>query len=183
MEFLLLGPLEVRDSDGPIPLGGAKQRALLASLLLHANEVLSRDRLIDGLWGAQPPATAAHTVETYVSRLRRALHDAGSDAALVTRAPGYLLRVDPQRLDLTRFGRLAGDGRRALAEANPELAAELLREALALFRGPPLDDVAFLCSDVICARRVIRSPRPVLISRRAGCSDALLLAESLRGKS
>ena len=144
MEFLLLGPLEVRDSDGPIPLGGAKQRALLASLLLHANEVLSRDRLIDGLWGAQPPATAAHTVETYVSRLRRALHDAGSDAALVTRAPGYLLRVDPQRLDLTRFGRLAGDGRRALAEANPELAAELLRQALALFRGPPLDDVAFL---------------------------------------
>jgi DNA-binding SARP family transcriptional activator/WD40 repeat protein len=143
MEFLLLGPLEVRDGDRPIPLGGAKQRALLAFLLLHTNEVVSRDRLIDGLWGGQPPATAAHTVETYVSRLRRGLHDVGSHAALVTRPPGYVLRIDPEELDLTRFRRLAGDGRRALAEANPELAADLLRRALALFRGPPLDDVAF----------------------------------------
>jgi YVTN family beta-propeller protein len=143
MEFLLLGPLEVRDGDGPIPLGGAKQRALLACLLLHANEVVSRDRLIDGLWGGQPPASAAHTVETYVSRLRRALHDAGSHTALVTRSPGYMLRIDPGELDLTRFERLAGEGRRALAEGNPELAAGLLRTALALFRGPPLDDVAF----------------------------------------
>jgi YVTN family beta-propeller protein len=143
MEFLLLGPLEVRDGDGPIPLGGAKQRALLASLLLHANEVVGRDRLIDGLWGGQPPATAGHTVETYISRLRRALHDVGSRAALITRPPGYMLRLDPDALDLNRFQRLAGEGRRMLAEGNPELAVDLLREALALFRGPPLDDVAF----------------------------------------
>jgi YVTN family beta-propeller protein len=143
MEFLLLGPLEVRGGDGPIPLGGAKQRALLAFLLLHANEVVSRDRLIDGLWGGTPPATAAHTVETYVSRLRRALHNAGSSAALVARPPGYLLRIDPEDLDLHRFRRLAGDGRRARAEGSPVVAADLLRRALALFRGPPLDDVAF----------------------------------------
>ena len=143
MDFSVLGPLEVRDGDGPIPLGGAKQRALFAFLLLRENEVVSRDRLIDGLWGEQSPATAAHTVETYVSRLRRALHDAASDAALVTRPPGYMLRIDPEELDLHRFRRLAGDGRRALAEAKPELAADLLRQALALFRGPPLDDVAF----------------------------------------
>jgi YVTN family beta-propeller protein len=143
MEFLLLGPLEVRDGDEPVPLGGAKQRALLASLLLHTNEVIARDRLIDGLWGGQPPATAAHTVETYVSRLRRALHDAGSRAALITRPPGYMLRIDPEELDLNRFERLAGEGRRRFAEGNPEVAADLLRKALALFRGPPLDDVAF----------------------------------------
>jgi DNA-binding SARP family transcriptional activator len=87
MEFLLLGPLEVRQGGRGIPLGGAKQRALLAALLLHVNEVVSRDRLINGVWGEQPPAAAAHTVETYVSRLRRVLRDAGSDGALITRPP------------------------------------------------------------------------------------------------
>ena len=143
MEFSLLGPLEMRDGGRVIPLGGAKQRALLAALLLHANQVVSRDSLIDGLWGKQAPPTAAHTVETYVSRLRRTLHDVGSRDALITRPPGYMLRVGPAELDLNRFETLAREGRRALAEGTPETAAGLLREALALFRGPPLDDVAF----------------------------------------
>lgn len=143
MEFLVLGPLEVREGDRVIPLGGAKQRALLAALLLHPNEVVSRDRLIDGVWGEQPPATAAHTVETYVSRLRRALHDTENHDVLVTHPPGYMLRIDPEELDLKRFERLAWEGHRALAERNPRAGAELLRKALALFRGPPLDDVAF----------------------------------------
>lgn len=88
MEFRVLGPLEVRDCGRAIPLGGAKQRALLAGLLLHANEVVSRARLTDGLWGDDPPATAAHTIETYVSRLRRVLCDTESHAVLVTRPPG-----------------------------------------------------------------------------------------------
>jgi len=143
MEFGVLGPLEVREGGQVIPLGGAKQRALLAVLLLHPNEVVSRVRLIDGLWGEEPPATAAHTVETYVSRLRRVLHDAGSHDALITRPPGYMLRIDPEELDLSRFENLMREGRRTLAEGNPQAAAERLRRALALFRGPPLDDVAF----------------------------------------
>jgi YVTN family beta-propeller protein len=143
MEYLLLGPLEVRAGGRAIPLGGAKQRALLAALLLHVNEVVSRDRLIDSLWGETPPATAAHTVETYVSRLRRALRDVGHYDSLITRPPGYMLRIDPGELDLNRFEDFAREGRRALPEGKPEAAAELLRQALALFRGPPLDDVAF----------------------------------------
>ncbi len=143
MEYGVLGPLEVREHGQVIPLGGAKQRALLAVLLLNSNEVVSRGRLIDGLWGEDPPATAAHTVETYVSRLRRALRDAGSRDALITRPPGYMLRIDPEELDLNRFENLMRDGRRMLGEGNPEAAAESLRRALALFRGPPLDDVAF----------------------------------------
>jgi predicted ATPase/DNA-binding SARP family transcriptional activator len=143
MKFSLLGPLEVREGDQVILLGGAKQRALLAALLLHPNEVVSRDRLIDGVWGEQPPATAAHTVETYVSRLRRALHDTENHDVLVTRPPGYMLRIDPEQFDLKRFERLVWEGRRELAEGNPRAGSELLRQALALFRGPPLDDVAF----------------------------------------
>ena len=143
MEFSVLGPLEVREDGRVIPLGGAKQRALLASLLLHANEVVSRDRLIDGLWGQDPPATAAHIIETYVSRLRRVLREVGIHDALIMRPPGYMLRIDPDELDLNRFESLLREGRRALAEDEPEAAAEHLRQALALFRGPPLDDVAF----------------------------------------
>jgi YVTN family beta-propeller protein len=143
MRYFLLGPLEARVGGKLIDLGAAKQRALFAVLLLHANETVSRDRLIDGLWGERPPAAAAHTVETYVSRLRKALSDAGCPPALITRPPGYMLRIDPEALDLTRFEALAREGRRALAEGNPAAAAELLQRALALFRGPPLDDVAF----------------------------------------
>jgi YVTN family beta-propeller protein len=143
MEFSVLGPLEVREDGRVIPLGGAKQRALLASLLLHANEVVSRDRLIDGLWGQDPPATAAHIIETYVSRLRRVLREVGIHDALIMRPPGYMLRIDPDELDLNRFENLLREGRRALGEGNPETAAEHLQQALALFRGPPLDDVAF----------------------------------------
>lgn len=143
MEFSVLGPLEVRADGRIIPLGGAKQRALLATLLLHANEVVSRDRLIDGLWGEELPATAAHIIETYVSRLRRILREAGVHNALIRRPPGYMLRIDPDELDLNRLENLMREGRRALADGNPEAAAEHLRQALALFRGPPLDDVAF----------------------------------------
>ena len=94
MEFLVLGPLEVRDGERVLPLGGAKQRATLAILLLHHDEVVSRDRLIDGLWGDSPPATAAHTVEAYVSRLRKVLQRDGAPERLLTRPPGYLLQVD-----------------------------------------------------------------------------------------
>ena len=111
IEFRVLGPLEASVDGAPVKLGPPQQRALLALLLLNANEVVSRDRLVDGLWGERPPATAAKLVQVYVSALRKVL-DAG---VLLTRTPGYLLRVAPGALDLDRFQRLAGEGSAALA--------------------------------------------------------------------
>jgi len=142
VEFLLLGPLEVRAGAGPLPLGGAKQRAALAILLLQRNEVVSRDRLIDGLWGETPPPSAAHTLETYVSRLRKALQHDGDPERISTRPPGYLLRIEEGELDLERLEFLTAEGKRALVADDPAKAAEVFREGLALFRGAPLADVA-----------------------------------------
>jgi DNA-binding SARP family transcriptional activator len=136
MDFRLLGPLEVvSEHDQPIALGGVKQRSVLAALLLQANEVVSTDRLIDQLWGAAPPATAAKSIQVYVSRLRKAL----GEGRLSTHGHGYLLRAEPEELDLARFEQLAGEARRAA----PEGAARKLREALALWRGPALADLAY----------------------------------------
>ena len=123
------------DDDRPVALGGGRQRALLALLLLHANEVVSTDRLLDELWGQRPPATAGKIVQVYVSRLRKVLgHD-----RLLTRSPGYVLRVDRSELDLGRFERLVAEAGRA----DPPGAASMLRRALALWRGPPLADLAY----------------------------------------
>ena len=143
MQFRLLGPLEVEDEGRPLVLGSAKQRALLAILLLHANEVVSRDRLIDELWGEQPPASAPHSLEVYVSRLRKTLQASGGEQLLVTRAGGYLLLLEPDQLDVTCFERLLEEGRRALAAGNYERASERFAEALALWRGPALGDLAY----------------------------------------
>ena len=137
MEFRILGPLEVIEEDGVLPLTGAKQRALLAVLLLHANEVVSSDRLIDDLWGETPPESGVTALQVRVSQLRKALEQGA--AKLETRSPGYLIRVRPDELDLHRFSRLAeeADG------AEPAVAAEKLRLALSLWRGPPLADFAY----------------------------------------
>jgi DNA-binding SARP family transcriptional activator len=135
MEFRLLGPLEVVEHDRVLAVGGGKQRALLAVLLLHANEVVSNDRLLDDLWGSSPPATAAKSIHVYVSRLRKEL----GEARVITRAPGYLLRVDRSELDVARFEQLVGEAR----VAEPERAARKLREALSLWRGPALADLAY----------------------------------------
>jgi DNA-binding SARP family transcriptional activator/ABC-type transport system substrate-binding protein len=142
VEFRILGPIEVLDADRIIPLGGAKQRAALALLLLHPNEVVSRDRLIEGLWGASPPATAGHTLDTYMSRLRRALASEGDGPRVVSRRPGYSLRVEDGELDLQRFEIFLEEGRQTLQTGNYQRAAELLRLGLSLFRGPPFDDLA-----------------------------------------
>ena len=141
MEFGILGPLEVRHDGRPVVLAGARQRALLAILLLHAGEVVSNDRLMDDLWGERTPAAGATALRVRVSQLRKALR--GGDDLLVTHPPGYALRVEPGRLDLWRFERLVADGDRALARDDPEEAADLLREALGLWRGPPLADFAY----------------------------------------
>jgi DNA-binding SARP family transcriptional activator len=133
-DFRLLGSVEVVERDRPLALGGVKQRSLLAILLLHANEVVSTERLIDELWGHAPPVTVAKSIQTYVSRLRRQL----GDGRLLTRAPGYLLRVAPDELDVARFERLVADA----GDSDPARAAVTLREALALWRGPALADLA-----------------------------------------
>jgi eukaryotic-like serine/threonine-protein kinase len=146
MDFCILGPLEAFDEGRPLKLGGSKQRALLALLLLHANEPLSTDRVIDELWGDRPPATAAKTVQVYISRLRKALAGGaaeGSESMVVTREHGYELTLDPERLDAQRFERLVAEGRDALAAGRPEDAASALEGALALWRGPPLADLAY----------------------------------------
>jgi DNA-binding SARP family transcriptional activator len=135
MDFRLLGPLEVVEHDRPLVLGGGKQRSLLAILLLQANELVSTDRLVDQLWGATPPVTCVKSIHVYVSRLRKQL----GDDRLITRAPGYVLRVDQSELDLARFEQLADEARRA----EPRRAALKLRDALSLWRGPPLADLAY----------------------------------------
>jgi DNA-binding SARP family transcriptional activator len=137
MQFRILGLLEVADGDSVVPLAGAKLRALLGLLLLSANEVVSSDRLIEELWGGSPPGSAAKLVQVYVSQLRKALGSAGE--LVVTRAPGYLLRVEGEQLDLYRFERLV----READAAEPAVAAARLREALALWRGPALADLSY----------------------------------------
>lgn len=144
MHFRLLGPLEVEQEGRLLVLGSAKQRALLAILLLHGNEVVSRDRLVDELWGERPPASAPHSLDVYVSRLRKTLQANGDERLLVTRAGGYLLQLEPDQLDLEQFERLLADGHRALAAGNYRRASERLDEALALWRGPALADLAYL---------------------------------------
>lgn len=139
MEFRILGPLEAWHEGRAVTLGGPKPRALLAVLLLHANEVVSADRLIDELWGAESPEDAAGALRVNVSRLRKAL----PPDVLTTRSPGYVVRVEPDALDLHRFERLADEGRSLLARGLAAEAAERLREALALWRGPALVDFAY----------------------------------------
>jgi DNA-binding SARP family transcriptional activator len=141
MEFLILGPLEVADDGRLVPLGGAKQRAVLAILLLNRNQVVSTDRLIDEVWGETPPATAAISLQNFVARLRKALAESGR--LLVTRPPGYLIQLEPDQLDLDRFERLTREARQQLAAGEPRAAAGKLEEALALWRGPPLADFTY----------------------------------------
>jgi DNA-binding SARP family transcriptional activator/class 3 adenylate cyclase len=125
MEFRILGPLEVHSNGQALDLGGAKQRALLAVLLLHANQVVSQDRLVDALWEGDPPESAHKALQIYVSGLRKLL----GKERLQTRPPGYLVCVEDDELDLGRFRRLRDEGRAA--------------DALALWRGPPLADFAY----------------------------------------
>jgi DNA-binding SARP family transcriptional activator len=146
MDFHILGPLEVLDQGRAVPLGGVRQRALLALLLLHANETLAIERLIDELFGESPPPTAAKIVHVQISRLRKALAGPTADrgaVALLTREHAYELALAPELLDRTRFERLLGDGARELASGRAGAAAATLEQALALWRGPPLADLAY----------------------------------------
>ena len=139
IEFRVLGSLEVVNQDGPLALGGPQQRALLAILFLHRGEPVSADRLIDEIWGEQPPASAHKIVQGYVSNLRKAL----GDGLLVTERRGYALKVEPGRLDVNRFETLVAQGREALEQGDASTAAAVLREALGVWRGMPLADFAY----------------------------------------
>jgi WD40 repeat protein/DNA-binding SARP family transcriptional activator/class 3 adenylate cyclase len=133
MQFRVLGPLEVDAGSGPIPLGGPKQRAVLAHLLMRANELVPTGVLIDEIWGEEPPEKARNIIQAYVSQLRKALgHD-----RIEWHAPGYRLRLDASDLDANRFDTLVRDAKRALT-ADPNLAVGTLEDALALWRGPAL---------------------------------------------
>jgi DNA-binding SARP family transcriptional activator/ABC-type branched-subunit amino acid transport system substrate-binding protein/streptogramin lyase len=142
MEFRLLGPLEVVDGDGAVRLAEGRQRGVLVLLLLHRNETVSSDRLIDALWGERPPATAAKVLQNHVGQLRRALGDR-EGVRLQTRGRGYAIRVESGELDIDRFEQLVREGSDALTHDDAAGAATRLREALALWRGPALADVAY----------------------------------------
>jgi DNA-binding SARP family transcriptional activator len=136
LEFRILGPLEVVREHGPLRLGGPKQRATLAILLLNANRVVSVDRLADDLYSGAAPVTAVTQVQRQISELRKTL---GDESIIETRSPGYVVRLEPDQLDLHRFERLTEDAGREEARR----AADLLREALGLWRGAPLADLAY----------------------------------------
>ena len=139
LDFQILGPFEVVDDGRALNLGGPRQRSLLAILLLRRGQVVSSDRLVDLLWGERPPATAAKTLQGYISHLRKTL---GSDV-LLTRGGGYELRAGTGQVDADRFASLASEGRAALADGDPAAARERLGRALEQWRGEPLADLAY----------------------------------------
>ena len=139
LEFRILGPLEVVGDEGPIHLGGPKQRATLAILLLNVNRVVSVERLADDLYSGAAPVTAVTQVQRQISELRKVL----GGSAIETRAPGYVIRLAPEQLDLKRFERRAEEATQALAQGKARAAADLFADALELWRGPPLADLAY----------------------------------------
>jgi DNA-binding SARP family transcriptional activator len=141
VEFRILGPLEVWHEGRAVPVVGARQRELLAILLLHAGQVVSTDRLMDALWGERQPAAGATALRVRVSQLRKALGPGGE--LLVTRAPGYALLVAAEALDLRRFEQRLEDASRALAAGDAGAAREHAQAALLLWRGAPLADLAY----------------------------------------
>src|SRR5256885_4666249 len=151
MDFRILGHLEVSDEGRPVRLAGSKQRALLAMLLLHANEPVSVDTLVDELWSDDPHESAVKNIQVQISRLRRVLEGEqrpnGSGGApssvVVTRPHSYLIRVEPEQLDVQRFERLVEEATDELAGEAPLVAEAKLLEALELWRGPPLADFSF----------------------------------------
>jgi DNA-binding SARP family transcriptional activator len=173
LELGLLGPFEVRIDHGAlVALGGARQRAVLAVLGLHANQVMSTDRLIDELWGEDRPSTAVHTVQVFVSRLRRALGPGGE--RLLTRPPGYMLELGADELDAARCKHLYDSGRSVLGAGDAAGAAALLQSAEALWRGPPLADFTY---EPFAQATIAR-----LEELRLSCREELIEAELALGR-
>ena len=166
MEFRILGPLAVVEDGRPVPLKRRLARALLAYLLLHANEPVSSDRLVDVLWGERAPKTATASLQNYVSRLRKAL---GAETIRLGPA-GYVLRVDPEQFDLARFDRLVEEAQ----GAPPAQRADLLKAALSLWRGRPLEDLAF--------EEFAQEEIGLLVERRVAATEARIDAELELGR-
>lgn len=143
MQFRVLGSLDVVADGAVVALGPPKQRALLASLALHVGEIVSVDRLTELLWGEDAPRTAAHSIQIYVSDLRRALEPLGGSDLILTRHPGYVLQAERDSIDAWQFERLVRDGVRMLEAGDREAGRSALRQALALWRGPALSDFAY----------------------------------------
>lgn len=142
LDIRILGPLEIRTGRSRLTYAGEKRGALLALLLLNANRVVSIDQAIDELWGEEPPGSGAKAVQVRVSQLRKTFADAGIGELIVTRPPGYVIELAPDELDLHHFERLVSESDKALVAADPARAAELLREAIGLWRGTPLAEFA-----------------------------------------
>ena len=143
MDFRLLGSVEVEADGVLIDLGPPKQRAVLAVLLLNANEVVPTDRLVDLVWDEDAPRTAGHSVQIYVSELRKLLERGAAAPSIVTRSPGYVLETSPESIDMWRFEHLVAEGSALLETQSFEAAATKLRHGLDLWRGPPLSDFAY----------------------------------------
>src|SRR5215468_8114439 len=139
MQARILGPFQLEEGGRHIAVGGVRQRAVLVSLLLHANEVVPSEQLLMDLWGEDSPPSAANSLQAAISRLRRAL----PPGRLITRAPGYTLRIFPDELDVSQFEQLVSEGREALTAGAAEQAARTLRQALSLWRGPALADFRY----------------------------------------
>src|ERR1700761_7811153 len=142
LQFRMLGPLEAWRGRTLLRLGGERQRALLALLLVHANELVRTEQLVDQLLGGEVSDSALNTTRVAVSRLRRLLEDGNPGELLLTQAGGYVLKAAPEQLDAACFERLLSEGRGLLAGGDAAAAGARLREAMALWRGPPLADLA-----------------------------------------
>ncbi|HEX2823779.1 MAG TPA: BTAD domain-containing putative transcriptional regulator [Streptosporangiaceae bacterium] len=183
MRFRLLGPLEVRAGDDWKGIGAPKWRAVLAALLINAGQVVSAEALIDEVWQDDPPAKAANLISIYVLRLRRLMDSADSEL-LVTRAPGYQLRVTSGDTDALLFEAMLRDGRQAFAAGDPERAASLLTEALGLWHGRPLADVPstpLVEAEAARLAEVRLDAIELRIQAELGCGGHTQAAPELRG--
>src|SRR5215468_10002321 len=165
MEFRLLGPFEVVRDGTPAGIGAARQRTVLATLLLASNRTVAVSRLIEALWDEDPPRTAKSQVHICVSALRRQLSDAGGTSPIATRPSGYLISVPDDAVDVRRFEILVAEGAAAAAQQSPEEAVQRLRAGLALWRGPAADGVSSRVVQVAATR--------LNESRRAASEDCL----------
>ena len=166
MRYRLLGPLEVIGDDGEVVALGGRERVLVATLVLGANQVVSTDRLVDALWGDDPPATAANALQVHVSKLRKKLSRAGAGESLTSAPQGYVLQTGPGDVDLEEFEQLA-----SAAAGEPAEVSRRLREALALWRGPALADVS---SDLLAGEKTrLEELRLLALERRIEADLAL----------
>ncbi len=179
MQFRILGPLSVVGDGMVAALGPPKQRALLAILLTRPGEIVPVERLIELLWGTAAPRTAEHSIQIYVSDLRRAFEPLGGSDRLVTRQPGYVLEVDPDSVDAWRFERLVKEGTRQLEDGDQEAGRSTIREALGLWSGPALSDFPYEEFALPVARRLTEERLTAAEAYAAASLEAGRITEAL----